>query len=231
MAINEQKDEISWEEAVARFLEDNPDFLERNPELLARLNVPHGVAGGAVSLIERQVGALRERQHSLQRQLRELVSNARENDVISTRLHDYARAMLRARDLDEVLDETRALVRDKFRLDAVAIRIYDDAGSAGRPELAAADDALMQALAAETTDSRPRCGVSLAATFRKDLFGDDAMGIIQSLGILPVDEDGVTGFIVLGSQDPHRFESGMSTDYLARLGALFASAASRCRQV
>jgi uncharacterized protein YigA (DUF484 family) len=228
MATKEQKDEISWEEAVARFLEDNPDFLQRNPELLARLDIPHGVAGGAVSLIERQVGVLRERQHALQRQLRELISNARENDIISSRLHDYARAMLRAGDLDEVLDETRALVRDKFRLDAVAIRIRHDANGGRRPELVAPEDGVLQALRAVMTDDRPRCGVALADELKRDLFGDNATDI-QSIGILPVDEDGVAGFIILGSQDPHRFESGMATDYLSRLGALFASAASRYR--
>jgi uncharacterized protein YigA (DUF484 family) len=33
----ELQTELSWEEAVSRYLEDHPDYFQRYPEVLARL--------------------------------------------------------------------------------------------------------------------------------------------------------------------------------------------------
>ena len=52
--------ELSWEEAVGRYLEQTPDYFLRHPELLAALALPHPEAGRAVSLVERQVRAVEE---------------------------------------------------------------------------------------------------------------------------------------------------------------------------
>jgi len=87
----ETQDELSWEAAVVRYLEEHPEFFEQHPDMLARLQLSHETRGGTVSLIERQVQVLRAREVSLDRQLRELVNNARDNDVIGNRLHRFAR--------------------------------------------------------------------------------------------------------------------------------------------
>ena len=48
------------ENEVADFLRTHPDFFERHLALLTELVVPHSSRGGAVSLLERQVGVLRD---------------------------------------------------------------------------------------------------------------------------------------------------------------------------
>ena len=48
------------EAAVVAFLEANPDFFQKQPELLNKLVLPHDVPG-ATSLVTRQLGVLRER--------------------------------------------------------------------------------------------------------------------------------------------------------------------------
>ena len=50
----------SMEEIVAKFLRQNPDFLEREPALLKDLELSHA-SGPAVSLIEKQVHYFDER--------------------------------------------------------------------------------------------------------------------------------------------------------------------------
>ena len=50
------------DEEVADFLARHPDFLDRHPELLERLSVSHGTSGNAISLVEKQVKLLRDRQ-------------------------------------------------------------------------------------------------------------------------------------------------------------------------
>ncbi len=65
-----QQKELTWEEAVARYLEDNPDYFLRQGEVLANLKVPHPETGEALSLIQRQVQVLRDQNQRLQQQIR-----------------------------------------------------------------------------------------------------------------------------------------------------------------
>ena len=54
--------------SVAEYLQTYPDFFERNSPLLIKLRLPHlRDAGATVSLVERQVEVLRERNQSLER--------------------------------------------------------------------------------------------------------------------------------------------------------------------
>src|SRR5258706_9528577 len=120
VSSEEQEKELSWEEAVSRYLEDHPDFFQRHPDALTKLALRHD-AGGATSLIERQVQLLRDENESLHRQLRELVAIARENDVLGTRLHRFALAMADSASLDDVFDNAYEMLRREFKVDTVAI--------------------------------------------------------------------------------------------------------------
>jgi hypothetical protein len=79
--VVEPQTELSREQALARYLETHPDFFERHPQLLAQLQLAHEPGGRAVSLIERQVLALRGREQTLAHELDELLAIARDNDL------------------------------------------------------------------------------------------------------------------------------------------------------
>ncbi len=72
----QRKPEFIEEEVSARavhdYLEAHPDFFERHSALLSQLELPHG-AGGSVSLVERQVSMLRQKELKIGRQLKELI--------------------------------------------------------------------------------------------------------------------------------------------------------------
>src|SRR5579863_9289987 len=112
-------EELSWEEAVSRYLRENRDYFERRPEILSALDVPHGERGRALSLIERQVKVLRGQKTDLERQLQDLLAIARENDLLGARLHQFAIAMIDAASLDDCLDGAKDMLRQEFRLDAI----------------------------------------------------------------------------------------------------------------
>ena len=56
---------------VRGFLRDNPTFLDDNPDILETMIVNHQ-PGGAVSLVERQLRSLRDRNTDLTAQLDDL---------------------------------------------------------------------------------------------------------------------------------------------------------------
>jgi uncharacterized protein YigA (DUF484 family) len=84
-------------EDVELFLRENPDFLQNRPALLAALNLPHG-GEGAVSLVERQVAILRERNITSRQKLVELSEIGRENDRLLEAARQTILALLNAVD-------------------------------------------------------------------------------------------------------------------------------------
>jgi uncharacterized protein len=222
----ELQTELSWEEAVSRYLEDHPDYFQRYPEVLARLLLAHETGGKAVSLIERQVQVLREQNQTLQRQLRELVNNARENDVLSARLHSFANAMTGCTSLDDVLDTTYDLLRHEFKLDAVVILLQGRSGPGGRAEWVADDDRRLNALFQQFSAGKPLCGGKFDDSLMSYLFSGRASEI-KSTALIPLGDKNPHGVLGLGTHDPHRFHPGMGTVYLSRLGELLTHCLAR----
>src|SRR5215472_13143271 len=101
----------SEEESIAGYLQRHPEFFERHQALLARLKLPHARGGSTISLVERQIEVLREKQAQLEGKLAELVRVARANDAISERLHRFTRRLLRLVPRTEAHARIEALAR------------------------------------------------------------------------------------------------------------------------
>lgn len=90
---------------VADFLQENPGFFDDHADVFATLQVPHPHGSRAISLGERQILTLRERNRELEWRLNELVRNATANESIGTHVPNGAavccpnaiRSMCRAR--------------------------------------------------------------------------------------------------------------------------------------
>jgi hypothetical protein len=225
--VVEPQTELSREQALVRYLEAHPDFFERHPQLLAQLKLAHEPGGRAVSLIERQVLALRGREQTLARELDELLAIARDNDLTTQRLHRFALAMLEALTLDEALDVAAELLRQEFALDAVAIRLRAPAGVVpARPELVPANDPHLAALLQQLHGARPLCGARLDEPQRIRLFGN-AGREVRSLALIPLGGKLPHGVLALGSSDAQRFHASQGTLYLTRLGELLTEGLAR----
>ncbi|MDA8390892.1 MAG: DUF484 family protein [Gammaproteobacteria bacterium] len=219
-------EELSWEEAVARYLTENRDYFRRHPDLLEILAIPHVGKGGAVSLIERQVEVLRARLAAKNQEWQNFVAVARDNDVLGEKLHRLAISLIDAASLDDVLGSLYDLGRHELRLDRVVIRLGVEGGPLnGRSEFVAPDDPkLRQALA--LAGERSLCGpVGLLGDLRGLLGTDD--GEMRSMALVPVRDPVRSGFVLFASRDEQRFPVGIGTIYLDRIGALFLRACVR----
>src|SRR6516165_10486895 len=104
----------SEEESIAVYLQHHPEFFERHQGVLARLKLPHARGGAAISLVERQIEVLREKQAALEGKLAELLRTARANDAIADRLHRFTRRLLRAVPHTEAIARIEAGLREDF---------------------------------------------------------------------------------------------------------------------
>lgn len=224
----------SEEDAVAAYLQHNPDFFERHQALLTRLRVPHARGGSTISLVERQIEVLREKHAALESKLTELVSVARANDAIADKLHRFTRRLLRAGSREEAVARIEASLRedfDAFHCVLVLIGEYPDLAPQRFVRTVARDDAGLKSFDALFTSGKPRCGQA-RDTQREFLFGQDANDI-GSVALVPITNtagpsglNGPLGVLALGSTDRDRFHPGMSTEFLARMADLIADSLS-----
>ena len=223
------EEEIS-ENAVHDFLQGNPDFFERHGALLGSLRLPH-VAGGTVSLVERQVSVLRQKDLKLERKLKDLIEVARANDALAGKIHKLALQLLAAENFSETLEYVEDSLRAGFGADQSILVLFGDPEAfkdtdVGRFFLAVErDDESLQAFDTFLKGSGPRCG-QIRDSQRNFLFGNET-DELGSAALIPLGKNSEVGFLAIGSVDANRFHPGMSIDFLTRLGELVAGALKR----
>ena len=223
------EEEIS-EQTIHDYLSAHPDFFERHSTLLSSLVLPHA-SGGAVSLVERQVSVLRQKELKLERQLKELIQVARENDVLAAKIHELTLQLLAAGDLQRTITVIEEALRSGFGADQSVLVLFGDPESfedvkAGRFfHVIRRDDEALQPFGTFLTGTTARCG-RIRDSQRAFLFRNDA-DEIGSAALVPLGEGSEIGFLAIGSGDSERFHPGMSIDFLTRLGELVAGSLKR----
>jgi uncharacterized protein YigA (DUF484 family) len=213
-------------EQVAQYLRENPGFFQANAELLASITVPHPHGGRAVSLVERQVDLLRDKNKALEMRLAELLRIGQENDAIAGTLQHWTRELLRIRDLRALPERVVAGMADDFSVPQVALRLWGlDAAHASLP-VAAEVEPEVRTLADGL--HRPYCGPNAEFKAASWLPGGGAQ--TRSIALLPMRVGAAPeafGLLVLGSPDPARFQAGMGTAFLERIAEVASAALSR----
>ncbi len=218
--------------SVAEYLQTYPDFFERNGPLLTKLRLPHlRDSGATVSLVERQVEVLRDRNQSLERKLKELVDVARSNDALAERIHRLTQRLIRARTLSDTIGAVEASLREDFDArDSVLVLFLEEARSleaAPSRFLRTADpaDPAMKTFESLLQAGKPRCG-QIRDAQRDFLFGKDSIEI-GSVALTPLGSKGALGILAIGASDIERFHPAMSTEFLSRIGELVTQAITR----
>jgi uncharacterized protein YigA (DUF484 family) len=227
VSVSQEHNRIS-EQEVLRFLEQNPDFFNDYPQVLADVRLHHE-SGKAVSLIERQVAVLRDQKKKLKRQLQELVDIARANDELDKRVHQLTLRLMECKQARDVLNTVRDYLMREFAADAVVVRLRPISGMpAGAPlaEFVAPTDREFEALERIILDATPLCG-----RFKHEqavyFFGDQAEAI-GSAALVPLRDASVFGLLAIGARDARRFHAGQGTVFLTQLGELVSRALRAC---
>ncbi len=214
----EQADEASdMELAVAEYLAANPAFFERHESLLLELRLPH-VNGGSVSLLERQLAALRKECARHQQRFDELVEVGRNNDLLISRLHQMTLSLMDTTELDEVLNVLEDQLHAEFKADYVELRLFTPAELEDPSALESSEEKAVSHFKTFFQQNRPRCG-DLSQAQLETLFGLEAEEI-NSAVLIPLKSESISGIMAIGSSDEQRFRQDMGTDFLNRLGEI-----------
>ena len=198
-------------EDVAQYLQDHPQFFEEHLDLLAQINLPHPHGGRTISLSERQLVALREKNKQLEKSLREMMVLAKENDALQHKVHEFVITLFAGRDLGTLQEMIPHLLRDLFAVPHTVLRLWQI-----NPPSA-------EVLAFTDAQSQPVC-VHHPAHDTGAWFGENAAQL-HSYAYLPLHAGSETiGLLVLASEDRQRFYLEMGTVFLQRIAEAVSSA-------
>lgn len=211
---------------VLSYLQDNPQFFEEHAELLSHIPIPHPHGGRTISITERQMLSLREKNRKLENKLGELLRFGEDNDALSDKVHRLAVAMISAATLQAVLHSLNFYLRDDFGVPYFALRFWERPDAIAELPAFAGVDGELRAFAETLT--QPYCGAASADA--SAWFGEDAVNI-RSQALLALRSGGsAIGLLALGSEDGEHFYEGMGTLYLERIGELLSAALVRVQR-
>ena len=199
-------------EHIAAYLRLHPDFFLKRPDLLTDIEVAHP-AGGAVSLLERQVSILRERNMDMRHRLNNLLENARNNDRLFEQTKQLVLRLIEAQTLDQIVDTFVESLQNDFQIDfASMVLIGNPAQHRGtRARVVTANDAHAQ-IDGLLKSSKAMCGV-LRAEEVQFLFPDRTRQI-GSAAVVPLSYGHPLGVLAIASTDTNYFKSSMGTLFL-----------------
>ncbi len=204
-------DKTSLKEVVATYLRKNPGFLEEFPDILEVLQLNHNT-GVAVSLIERQIEQLRQKNEELTRQMNNLVHVASENEQLMTRLHQLTLELMPISSRKDFFTHLGNSLLNDFNADILQICLFDEetAADAGEDVMGIeADDPALEQFKSHLEKDQTVCG-RLSESKLEFLFASKARWV-QSTALVPLGENGSEGLMAIGSSDPARFYPGMGT--------------------
>lgn len=201
---------------VRAYLIEHPDFFNENFDLLERLALPHQ-SGGAISLVERQVGVLRERNQEMRGSLNELMTIAGENDRLFTKTRRLTLELLSATSLANLLEKLYDSLGMDFRLEFYSLTFLDDAASSeGTLANHIAREQLHGQVARAVDSGKPVIG-PLRADEMGLLFGASGEQV-GSAAVLAIGRDKPRAILAVGDSDINYYQSDMGTLFIAHIG-------------
>jgi uncharacterized protein YigA (DUF484 family) len=205
-------------EAVAAYLLKHPAFFAEHDELLNAMRIPHQ-RGDTVSLVERQLKLLRERNIEMRHRLSHLMDVARDNDRLFDKTRRLILDVMDATSLEDIVIAVEDSLRQEFQVPFVSLILFsENPMSVGRwVSLAEAQ----KAVGGLISDGKSVCG-ALREHELAFLFGAEQSKEVGSTAIVALNHQGLHGVLAIGSRDPQHYKSSVGTLFLSYIADVLA---------
>ncbi|WP_372758893.1 DUF484 family protein [Litorivivens sp.] len=218
----EKKTDTLTDDDVARYLRNHPGFFLKHEDLLAEIKLSQDT-GKAVSLTERQVSILRERNMEMRSRLSGLLENAQRNDVLFEKTKALVLALVEAKRADELSDIFCTHLTRNFDIDAAGLVVFGNPVVSNSRLRVTSEAEASKYVGSILKNNKAICGI-LRDTEIAFLFGDKEVARVGSAAVVPLHRDRPLGLIAIGSKDPQHFQSSMDTLFLGYI----AEVINRC---
>lgn len=207
------------EKDVIQFLSERPEFFVNNPESLQRLSVGQS-EGQVVSLAERKMRQLQEKNAQMTQQMKQLVANAHRNNALMERLFQLLTELAMHAPKDKFVSAVVAFIEKDFPSDCFQLLLTDMSLSEDHEQIRYYSQERKAIFKSFERNSEPMSG-RLPQLKMDTVFGKGAQA--KSAAILPIGAGAKHGLMAFGSQDENKFQADMASDVLQKLAAILAS--------
>jgi uncharacterized protein YigA (DUF484 family) len=209
------------EEQVIVYLRNHPDFFQQHSHLLSELHLRHE-SGGAISLVERQVAILRERNMVMRRRMTELMQTAKNNDELFAKTRTLTLELLNVASWHELNEVLATYVLTDFHADFVCCHLHG-AGTTF--------DHLRRHDGALPHERFVRGSYPICTTLRVEeltaLFPTVHHASEGSAVLAPLTVTAPQGCLVIGSRDPRAFTPDMDTLFVTYIAEVLGRVVQR----
>lgn len=219
------KDRGLSESDVAAYLEQHPGFFEGRDSLLLNMHLPHAHStnnGEAVSLVEKQVALLRERNRETRKRLDELVELARRNNEVFDKCQRLMLSLIESKDSGAFFDALESSFKKDFKSDAYSLIIFSDyANQINHFTSSVPADSARKFVGGLMKSNEPYLGALRSE--EQDFLFRHASGKVKSAAVLSVKDDHrQIALLAIGNSDPQYFQTGMGTLFLGFIADVLA---------
>ncbi len=209
---------------VARYLRTHSDFFMHHSDLIETLAIPHET-GVAVSLVERQVELLRNKNKELDQKLSQLIKVAKANEKVSQRLHAITLGLVSIKGFDETLSGIHDLMHADFPGTKVSMHLFKVLPETSVKDCDEMEIALQKSKMVQDLFSSRRHGIAFLTKRQIESVYDNyaEKKPIRSAVAVALKKNHQLGVLFLGSTDVNRFQTGMGTLFLGNLGEILGA--------
>jgi uncharacterized protein YigA (DUF484 family) len=213
------------DDVVRDYLKNHDDFLQRNPDMFDYLHISHA-SGSAISLVEKQVSVLRERNKDMRQRLKMLTANARDNDALFELTRALVLKLLDAGSITELHSTFMQAMTSDFRADYATMILYGDpSGGLGDAGLRIeSQETVKREIGSLFRGQKAVCGAlrkeELAFLFPT---GSGA----GSAALMPLSNEAPLGLIAVGSADANYYNSKVGTLFLSHIADVLVKLIAR----
>tara|TARA_E500000178_G_scaffold313842_2_gene331636 strand:+ start:59267 stop:59989 length:723 start_codon:yes stop_codon:yes gene_type:complete len=208
---------INMEQTVSEFLKENPTYLYDHAEILENLYLPHAT-GSAISLVERQVAILRERNKDLRNKLELLSSQAIKNEERLVKTQNLILAMLNAPTINRLKQILLTDLHNSFDVEFCSLTILTGDNRLKDSETKSVPLSTAKKQISSILSSKVLCGIVREGE-TQFLFGD-AANKIGSVATVVIGQDSPIAVLALGNRDKNFYTADTGALFLSYLGSI-----------
>jgi len=208
-------------EDIIAYLRDHPDFFVKHTDILSELNIPHNTAenfaspGNIASLIEYQVAQLRQENSGLNENLERSENDVMHQRELANAIHDLSLQLMQIDSLEKLNDLLTKSLKHHYQAERFLFLIFQSPirhKNCSNIHFHEANSKLAFMFTELFHHNKPLCD-SLQTEHLEALFGAETESI-HSTALIPVQQSGWHGLLVLGSTMQDQYSHGFKTDLL-----------------
>ena len=203
---------------VRDYLTEHPNFFEENPDTLEAINVSHD-SGKAISLVERQITIMRDKNKAQSAQVEQLIETAKNNDQLLAKTNQLVLKLIQAEDLNSLIEALDTSLKNDFNTEFYSLTLIDKGFYASKT--------LANLVSEEDANSKISSLLSaqkaVSGVLREEQINflfEQSANSVASVIALPLNSSEPLGILALGSSDADFYTHDIGTVFIDYIGAL-----------